>query len=123
MNAEMTQRVAKHGAKLLKLFPKAATTDPVELCLKIRRIETRCHRLALSLCNGTTQQASYERGVAKALYDLRALLGDSVHLAHVFVNGDPRGYALKIDDAYQRANNLDLPTDWGGYGLLAPDLS
>lgn len=35
----------------------------------------------------------------------------------LFVNGDPRGYALKV----QPEHAGDLRKDWGGYGLLAPD--
>lgn len=41
----------------------------------------------------------------------------------VFVNLDPRGYALKIDDEYMRAHNLKLHTDMGGYGILAPEIN
>jgi hypothetical protein len=41
----------------------------------------------------------------------------------VFVNQDPRGYALKIDDEYMRAHSLDLERDGGEYGILAPDLT
>ena len=44
-----------------------------------------------------------------------------------FVNGDPRGHALKIDPE----NNLGalliadagLHTDWGGYGILSPEIN
>ena len=39
----------------------------------------------------------------------------------VFVNGDPRGYALKIDDSYVKKFNLKIERDWGGYGIIAPD--
>ena len=44
-------------------------------------------------------------------------------LVAVFVNQDPRGYALKIDDEYMRAHGLDLHRDMGGFGILAPDLT
>jgi len=37
----------------------------------------------------------------------------------VFINGDPRGYALKIKDEFVRENNLTIYQDWGGYGILA----
>ncbi len=40
----------------------------------------------------------------------------------VFINRDPRGYALKINDEWMRANNAKLETDWGGYGLIAPEI-
>jgi hypothetical protein len=40
----------------------------------------------------------------------------------IFANGDPRGYALKIRSEYVKNNNLDIHRDWGGYGIIAPDL-
>lgn len=44
-------------------------------------------------------------------------------LVPVFVNLDPRGYALKINDEWMRANSVTLHSDWGGYGIIAPDLT
>lgn len=41
----------------------------------------------------------------------------------VFINRDPRGYALKIDDEDMRRLGLQIHSDWGGYGIIAPDLS
>jgi len=41
----------------------------------------------------------------------------------VRLNRDPRGYALKIDDAWMREHNVALHRDWGGYGIIAPDLT
>jgi hypothetical protein len=41
----------------------------------------------------------------------------------VFLNRDPRGYALKIDDEWMRAHpQFRLHTDWGGYGIIAPEI-
>lgn len=41
-----------------------------------------------------------------------------------FVNTDPRGYALKIDNDTPEGKALieavKLHTDWGGYGILSP---
>ena len=44
-------------------------------------------------------------------------------ISNIFVNGDCRGYALKIDDKYIRENNIKLHCDWGGYGIIAPDFN
>lgn len=40
----------------------------------------------------------------------------------VYINLDPRGYVLKIDEGYMQENKLDLYRDMGGYGIIAPDL-
>lgn len=45
-------------------------------------------------------------------------------LVPVFLNGDPRGYALKIEDEWLRDRpEVRIHKDWGGYGIIAPDLS
>lgn len=40
----------------------------------------------------------------------------------VFINLDPRGYALKIDDEWMRRKDAKLHTDMGGYGIIAPEI-
>ncbi len=52
---------------------------------------------------------------------LRTLLGNSP--APIIVNRDPRGYCLKIDDAWIAANNVKIHRDMGGYGIIAPEIS
>lgn len=48
----------------------------------------------------------------------------------LFINRDPRGYALKLKDGWTRNYNHSLKcirctiySDMGGYGILAPDLN
>ena len=41
----------------------------------------------------------------------------------IFLNTDPRGYALKIPDEIVKKNNLIIHQDWGEFGILAPDLN
>jgi len=43
-----------------------------------------------------------------------------------FVSRDPRGYALKINQAETEklaAAGIQLAKDWGGYGLLSPEIT
>jgi hypothetical protein len=51
-----------------------------------------------------------------------AAIRNAKPLVPVFINRDPRGYQLKIKDDWMTANNADLERDWGGYGLLAPEI-
>lgn len=43
-----------------------------------------------------------------------------------FLNSDPRGHALKIDNETPEGKALieqvGLETDWGGYGILSPEI-
>lgn len=111
----MQDRIEAHGADLLRLFPNATERDPASLCKKLRRIEGRANRAACDACN--TQhgadawpkiKANTERAVLKLLNTDR-----------VWINGDPRGYALKVDLRPGESLHRDL----GGYGIIAPDLS
>ena len=92
----------------------------------LRRIEAREHRRAEAECNGVQYWSqngkeydlwtdeSTEQLDAIAARDVARILGYIP--AGFFVNGDPRGYALKVEAEYRG----DLPQDFGGYGILAP---
>lgn len=73
------------------------------------------HRDNCPDCEGTGQQIDFGR------------IRNRSPLIPVFVNLDPRGYSLKIDDQWMRANqgkwnDDNLTTDWGGYGIIAPEI-
>lgn len=125
-NVDITDKIVKHGNDLLDIFPHCTETDPVKLCKKLRRLETEGERLAVAYCNGKMQSDAYDASSDKLMAKVNSLLGNGVDtsaVVAVFHNGDPRGYALKIDDEWMRANARDsrLHRDWGGYGIIAPD--
>lgn len=122
----MYRRIAAHGANLLAIFPNAKISNPVELCKRLRRREANAARLALAQCNGgpgyieddDTLESLYEA----ILRDVNETLGNDGTVP-VFINRDPRGYQLKIDDAWMREHRPALHSDWGGFGIIAPDLT
>lgn len=116
----MYDRIRKHGADLNCIF--GLDEDPVALCKRLRRLENKAHRLAEDYCNGLLESPAYELQAGQLLAKVDQLLHYESAGVPVILNGDPRGYALKIDDAYVREHNLDIYRDWGGYGILAPDL-
>ena len=111
-------RITKHGQDLKRLFNLDHTTDPVKLCKKLLRLETKAHRLATDYCNGDVDQIEFDTKGDKILKKVETILKDKKHL---LLNGDARGYALKIDDDFIRVNNLSIFRDWGGFGIIAPD--
>lgn len=116
------QAILMHGFKLIRVFNLPAGTSPVVLCKKLHRIEAEAHRMAEALCNGEIDQEGYEeKKEASILRRVDALLNFKVQGIPVFLNGDPRGYALKIEDSYVREHNLDIYRDWGGYGIICPE--
>ncbi len=166
---DMRARIQRHGEQLLAIFPRATERDPVNLCRKLRRLESHGARVALRLCNGPEYaEGDVESIINELLARVNKLLGNhsrthncrcghewisSIARSHitanisgeptpycpmcgkravqsspaisvpVFINRDPRGYALKIDDHYMREHDAALHQDWGGYGIIAPDLS
>ena len=149
MNAKTLEAIETHGKNLLAIFPNATERNPVALCKKLRRIETAAHRFATDYCNGDVQPDGegkewfrhYGRGTAgpfltekthgpeRFLARVRKLLGITPAKAEqvgLRVNLDARGYALKLSEDWTKGYNSRAPfpiyADWGGYGILAPDL-
>lgn len=127
----MAQRIEDHGRNLLAIFPDATERDPVKLCKRLRRLEARAHQHAERLCSdaayANSSQARHDAVERDIRQRLRALLEPDPDAPKgsrvpVLINRDPRGYALKIDDQWLRESGRTLFTDWGGYGILAPDL-
>ena len=125
-------RIAKHGNQLLAIFPNATERNPVKLCKKLRRLEAQASRHTLELCNGDEPgphdeawSDRHNEALFLILNKVHVLLGNTTQnkgTVPVFINRDPRGYALKIDDEWMREHNAELHRDWGGYGILAPEI-
>lgn len=107
-------RIERHGRDLLRIFTAATDTDPVSLCKRLRRVEVRANRAACEACNNQAGADAWPEEQDRALRLVGKLLGTD----RVWVNGDPRGYALKVD----LRDGEQLHRDWGGYGIIAPDL-
>lgn len=113
----MYEQIRQHGENLNAIFNTGL--EPVTLCKKLLRLENKAHQLATDYCNGENDIDS-ENWDEKCLPILNAVYKILGFNNQIFINGDARGYALKINDAYMRENNLKLYQDWGGYGILAP---
>ena len=121
----MYERIRKHGEDLLRIFPVASERDAVKLCTKLRRLERTAEQIGLRLCNDPTYSAvQADDDTAGVMRPLCQLLGiENGKRVRVFANRDPRGYALKIESGDVSRLGLDIHRDWGGYGILAPDLT
>lgn len=116
------EQILRHGFQLQRIFPDANASGPVDLCKKLHRLEVFATRKAEDLCNGVLQEPDdkdYSDGVMKSLIKI---LNPPAHIK-LYINRDPRGYALKIDDECKRKYNLEIYTDMGGYGILAPEFN
>ena len=119
---KMYEQIAKHGNDLLTIFPDATIQDPVLLCKRLRYYERKAEASTVALCNGYSEslQAYHEAALDRIEKKVKKLLGINDDVT-IFINRDPRGYALKMTEEFT-ANKVSY-RDWGGYGILAPDFS
>lgn len=121
----MNEQIKEHGENLKRAFD-IPIVDPDTLARKLHRIELEAHRLAENYCNGTNNVTTenWEELTEKILDKVDNVTGFKRKGVPVFVNGDARGYALKIHDAWVKGYQSKggrIYTDWGGYGILAPE--
>lgn len=115
----MIDRIREHGENLKRIYP-GIDLLPVTLCKKLRRLEAKAHTLAEECCDwrsvDDTRTTMVEWGILKKVKGILGPVGPEI-----FLNYDPRGYALKI--CSEDAQNLKIYKDWGGYGIIAPDFT
>ena len=121
------KQIVKHGENLNAIFNTGL--EPLVLCKKLRRLETKAHKLATDYRNGENgvNSENWEQKCEPILKAVKNILfAQSFNVRRnyaIFLNGDARGYALKIDSEHVKAKNLQIYTDWGGYGILAPEFN
>lgn len=118
--AQKADRAVRHG---LEVVGSPVNSWP-EVMRKLHRIEATAHRWAEDECNYDISEAESERRDKAILDRVDRILRFRAQSIPVIYDGDPRGYALKIDDAWMREHRditEGMVTDWGGYGILAPD--
>ena len=110
-----------------------------KLSVALLKIERIAHEGAEAYCNGTiyrclskygsghfnfnADENAWERFSNMIEKQVQTLFNGK--LPYLYINGDPRGYALKIDEEKGREliEKTGLERDWGGYGLLAPEIN
>jgi hypothetical protein len=112
---KMYNSIRNHGNNLKFLFN--VEMDSIALCKKLFRLETKAHKLSTDYCNGLIDCDVWEIKSKEILNKVSKILNCNTN--NLFVNGDARGYALKIDDDFVK--DKSIYKDWGGYGILAPD--
>ena len=126
MNKKQLQaeNILKHGFALQRIYPETKRFGPVELCKKLHRLEVRAARITNDMCSYPIDMDKAEKSLDNIETKANEILGSDVISRYdtgpvVFINRDPRGYALKIRT--QDAKNLDIHKDWGGYGIICPE--
>lgn len=126
MNARqrMNEQIRQHGENLQGVFNLKMDAD--KLARKIHSLEVKAHKLATDYCNGENNVTTENwESLSDAILDkLDKITNYKAQGIPIFVNGDARGYALKIDEPWVKGYTSvggRIYTDWGGYGILAPE--
>lgn len=129
------EQIKAHGENLLAIFPNATERDPVALCKKLRRLESKASRITTDDCNGEFDAGDngekLDAALDTILAKVNAILDNNeqypIMNVPVFINRDPRGHALKIESewtlAYCQRTGRRIYSDWGGYGIIAPEFT
>lgn len=129
MKPNIENQVRQHGENLIAIFGLRPDTDPVRLCKELRRKEGRGSRSATDYCNGDLTMAQYGKAAKALRTEVIAFLvkngadGNSTAIREIYINGDPRGYCLKLNSEYTATLSTPIHRDWGGYGILAPEFN
>ena len=94
----INEQILQHGFNLKRIFfdDPYEGIGPVELAKKVHSIEVKAHKLAEDYCNGLIESDDwYDIKEKKILDRLDKVLNFRERGIPVFVNGDPRGYALE----------------------------
>jgi len=104
----------------LQIISTLANVDylyPFEIWEKLNRLENKANRICTAQCNGEGNQDKQNKQLEHIEKRVLQLL-PNLEPENFFINGDPRGYSLKIKES--KATELKLHKDWGGYGILTP---
>ena len=123
METKNADQFFRHVCNLQTLSGVNSYHEALEIYKKLHRIEARLSRIFTNECNGYLEitEEQEEKRNTKILKTIKAFLPS---LKTIFLNGDPRGYALKIKPEEReelRNKGINLYSDFGGYGILAPE--
>ena len=96
MTKKQEKAIREHGIRLQAIFAGVMGWDSIKLCKRLRRLEQGAHQVSEAFCNGDVSTETAEAFFTGQLLRVDSLLGFTASQVPVFINRDPRGYALKL---------------------------
>ena len=130
------QQLERHYQTLEQLARFCGVTEPngKKISVNLLKLEHEAHKACEWYCNGVDVfgvefgEDRLDAVLEPIKEKVLKLFGGK--LPGFFINQDPRGYALKIQDDIVRnyadagvTPFINIQRDWGGYGLLAPEIT
>lgn len=91
---------------------------PYDVLEQLNKLEKRANRICTLDCNGEIESEKADKQL-QAIKDKVLKLLPVLPKSEFFINGDPRGYSLKIRESF--AKEIGIYQDWGSNGILAPE--
>ena len=119
------EELTRHYSTLERLARHCGVKKPdgAKLSLKLWKLEMEATRITTDYCNGEGMDGNEVDFALNAITEkVIALFAGALPGFHI--NRDPRGYALKIKsgDVETLYKDIGLHRDWGGYGILSPEI-
>ena len=93
---------------------------------ELKELDNKVHSFNEHLCSYEISEIEEEETHNYFFEELLKIVGKE-NKEKVFLNGDPRGYSLKIPyeirNKFWDTNRINIYGDMGGYGILAPDFN
>jgi hypothetical protein len=117
------RRAAHHGALVELAGRVGCKVDGFKLWRQLSRLERRLYVVCEHYTNATggVDLGAWGKAKADGRVELLRIFGGVEIPAGVYINGDPRGHMLKLD-CDEAPVPEGMERDWGGNGLIAPDL-
>ena len=93
-----------------------------EILMQLSRLEGKMHRQTERECNTEISEEESDKFGERIHKAVEKLLPN---MTGFFINYDPRGYSLKLKEEAVKelhGKGFYVYTDFGGYGILAPEL-
>ena len=119
-NKQLNARRKRHHLALASLHESPKTANGLTMFRALRRLEQRAAAANAHACNTPEGAAAQDGILASVREEIKAVFGGVLPWGF-FINRDPRGYALKIDNEDGHIPD-GLGRDWGGYGILAQEI-
>ena len=93
---------------------------------ELKALDEKVHTFNEHCCSYEISEIEQEETENYFFEELLKIVGKE-NKDKVFLNGDPRGYSLKIPyeirNKFWDTNRINIYGDMGGYGILAPDFN
>ena len=117
---KLKDAIKEHEQKLSTFFGRKVSYK------ELKALDEKIHWINVNRCSEEISEIEQEETENYFFEELLKIVGKE-NKEKVFLNGDPRGYSLKIPyeirNKFWDTNRINIYGDMGGYGILAPDFN